>query len=199
MTAASSTGFTEAEYLALEGASETKHEFVGGAITAMAGAKPPHNALAVNVAVVLHALVRGKGCLVLNSDQRVHVPATGLYTYPDVTVACGDRHYKQDNPPSLLNPTLLVEVTSDTSEDFDRGSKLVHYQAIPSLLEYVIVSHREPRIDHYRRLEAGQWLVTTYAADDREIALAALGGSIRLADVYGELDLAEGKPPPGAG
>src|SRR5438552_1694262 len=90
--------FTEAEYLALEAASSTKHEFVDGYIVSMAGAKPAHNKLAVNVTVRLHALARGRGCSVLNSDQRVHVPATGLYCYPDVTVVCGQEKYRSDSP-----------------------------------------------------------------------------------------------------
>jgi Uma2 family endonuclease len=189
---ATATRFTEAEYLALEAASETKHEFVNGSIVATAGARPPHNALAVNISAALLGLVRGRGCLVLSSDQRVHVLATGLYTYPDVTVACGERQYRDDNPPCLLNPTCLVEITSDTSEDFDRGSKFVHYQAIDSLREYIVVSHRERRVDHHRRLESGQWLYTTSTADDARIDLPSLGGSVRLADVYEGVDLAEG-------
>ncbi|HEV8244153.1 MAG TPA: Uma2 family endonuclease [Polyangiaceae bacterium] len=193
MTAASSKGFTEAEYLALESAGVAKHEFVDGAILVMAGATPPHNALAVNVTVALAGLARAKKCLVLNSDQRVHVPATGIYVYPDVTVAWGERRYKNDNPPSLLNPTLLVEVTSDSSEDYDRGSKFLHYQAIESLREYVIVSHRERRIDHHRRLDSGQWLATPYLGDEANVELAAPGGTVRLADVYGDVDLDEGR------
>lgn len=190
---ATATRFTEAEYLALEAASETKHEFVNGAIVAMAGAKPAHNALAVNVAAALLGLVRGRGCVVLSSDQRVHVPATGLYTYPDVAVACVERRYKDDDPPSLLDPTCLVEVTSDTSEDDDRGSKCVHYQAIESLREYIVISHRERRLDHHRRLESGQWLYTAHTLTGASIELPALGGSIRLADVYDGVDLAEGR------
>jgi Uma2 family endonuclease len=193
MTAASPRGFTEAEYLALEGASETKHEFVYGAIVAIAGASPAHNALAVNIAAALVALARPRHCLVLNSDQRVHVSATGLYTYPDVTVACGERRYGAGNPASLLTPTLIVEVTSATSEDYDRGTKFLHYQGIPSLQEYVIVSHREWRIDHQRRLVSGQWLSTAHLGIDAVLELTGLGGSIRLADVYADVDLAEGR------
>lgn len=190
---ATATRFTEAEYLALESASETKHELVNGSIVATAGASPAHNALAVRVSAALLSLVRGRGCVVLSSDQRVHVPATGLYTYPDVTVACGDRRYEDDKPPSLLNPTCLVEVTSDTTEDFDRGSKFVQYQAIESLREYVVVSHRERRIDHHRRLDTGQWLYTACVSDDVPLELPALGGSIGLVDVYEGVDLDEGR------
>ena len=122
------------------------------------------------------------------------MPATGLYTYPDATVACGERRYKDDTPPSLLTPTAIVEVTSVSTEDYDRGTKFLHYQSIASLREYLIVSHRERRIDHHCRLESGQWLVTGHTAADAEIALPALGGSVRLAEIYAGVDLHEGEP-----
>lgn len=189
MIAASATRFTEAEYLALEAVSDTKHEFVNGAIVGMAGATAAHNALCANLIAALVAIVRGRGCVVLTSDQRVHVPTTGLYSYPDVTVACGERRYTAEKPPSLLNPDLIVEVTSATTEDFDRGSKFVHYQAIGSLREYVVVSHREHRVDVYRRGDFGQWIYAAFRAND---TFEAVGGSVSVADLYEGIDLAEG-------
>jgi Uma2 family endonuclease len=125
MSSTAPTRFTKAEYLALERASDRKHELVGGAIIATAGARPPHHMIAANVTAALVVLARPRGCAVTTSDQRVHVPATGLYAYPDVTVACGERRYDESDPPCLLNPTLLVEVTSDSSEDYDRGTKFL--------------------------------------------------------------------------
>jgi Uma2 family endonuclease len=193
MIAALPIGFTEAEYLALEAVGDNKHEFADGVVTAMAGATPVHNALCVRLSAALLALCGGKDCVVLSSDQRVHVPTTGLYAYPDVSVACGERRYENGKPPSLLNPLVLVEVTSDSTEDYDRGKKFLHYQAIESLREYMVVSHREPRIDHHRRLDSGQWLVTAYLKDDSLIEIAAVGGTMRLQDVYGSLDLTEGE------
>jgi Uma2 family endonuclease len=185
--------FTEAEYLALEAVAETKHEFVNGVIVSMAGAKPMHNALAANLTAVVNGLLRGSACIALTSDQRVHVPATGLYAYPDLTVACGERKYKDDKPPSLLNPTILFEVTSKSTEDYDRGTKFLHYQGIESLREYVVVSHREKRIEHHRRLESGQWLETIYSAEGDKIELPVLAGSFTLGDVYDRVDLSEGE------
>ena len=93
----------------------------------------------------------------------------------------------------MVNPTLLVEVTSETSEDYDRGSKFLHYQAIESLREYVIVSHREPRIDHYQRLDSGQWLATTSLGPSARVNLPGLGSSFDIADIYGGVDLQEGR------
>jgi Uma2 family endonuclease len=193
MSVAYPAGFSEAEYLALEAVGDNKHEFADGVITAMAGATPVHNALCVRLSAALLTLCAGRDCVVLSSDQRVHVSATGLYVYPDVSVACGERRYKDDKPPSLLNPIVLAEVTSHSTEDYDRGKKFLHYQGIESLREYVVVSHSEQRIDHHRRLDSGQWLVTAHLKDDALIELAALSGTIRLRDVYAHLDLTEGE------
>ncbi|HUH04364.1 MAG TPA: Uma2 family endonuclease [Kofleriaceae bacterium] len=184
--------FTEAEYLALERVSDRKHEYVDGLIVAMAGARPPHNLLVTNLTVLLHPAARDRGCVVLGSDQRVHVAATGLYTYPDLIVACGHRRYRDDEPPSLLNPTILVEVTSDTTENHDRGAKFVHYQTIDSLAEYVVVSHRAPRVEHHRKLETGQWLLTVANAVGSSVQLASLDLELRVGDVYRDIDLDEG-------
>jgi Uma2 family endonuclease len=194
VTAARSIGLTEAEYLALEAPGDGKHEFADGVVTAMAGATPVHNALCVRLSAALLGISAGRNCIVLSSDQRVHVPATRLYAYPDVSVACGERHYHRDRPPSLLNPVVLAEVTSETTEDHDRGRKFLHYQAIQSLREYLIVSHREQRIDHHRRLDSGQWLVTAYVEDSAMVEISSLGGAIRLGDIYAGLNLDEGEP-----
>lgn len=193
MVARGPTLFTETEYLALEAVSDRKHERIDGAIVAMDGAQPPHNAIAANVTAGLVQLTRGRGCVTLTSDQRIHVPATGLYTYADVLVTCGERRYKNDNPPSLLDPTIIVEVTSDTSEDFDRGKKCLHYQSIPELGDYIIVSHSDRRIDHYRRASDGQWTLSSHTSEDARVPLPMLDGSIALSDVYADVDFDEGK------
>jgi Uma2 family endonuclease len=193
MSSTAPAGFTEAEYLALERASDRKHEYLNGAIVAMAGARPPHNIIAANVTSALVHLCESNGCVTMTSDQRVHVPSTKLYAYPDVTVACGERRYDDGDPPSLLNPAVLVEVTSDSTEDFDRGTKFLQYQAISELRDYVIVSHRESRIDHYRRLEGGHWHLATHVTSDAVVTFPSLGGSIRLEDVYRNVDWDEGR------
>jgi Uma2 family endonuclease len=129
----------------------------------------------------------------MTSDQRVHVPATRLYAYPDASVTCGERRYDDKDPPSLLNPTVLVEVTSDSTEDFDRGTKFLHYQSISELREFVIVSHRERRVDRYRRQGDGEWHLSTHKADDARLELTALGGALALREVYVGVDLDEGR------
>jgi len=180
--------------LALERASDRKHEFIDGAIVAMADARPPHNMLCANLTAALVTLARGRNCVTMTSDQRVHVPATRLYAHPDVSVTCGERRYDDGNPPSLLNPTVLVEVTSDTTEDFDRGTKFIHYQTISELNDFLIVSHRERRIDHYRRQGDGQWHLTTHLRNNAKVELAVLGGAIVVADAFAGVEFDEGAP-----
>jgi len=194
MSSPAPTRFTEVEYLALEAASDRKHEYVDGIIVAMAGARPPHNQLAANMTAVLVELCRSTSCVTMTGDQRVHVPATKLYAYPDVTVTCGERRYDGGDPPSLSNPTVLVEVTSYTTEDFDRVTKFLHYQSIASLEDYLIVSHRERRFDQYHRLDDGRWHLATHSRDDAAAELSALKGIVRIADVYRNVDLTEGRP-----
>jgi len=194
MTAAAPSRFTEDEYIERERRSETKHEFLrgriseqGGSIIAMAGASPRHNAIAANLIIALGGALHGPPRSVLTGDQRVHVEGTGLYTYPDVTVVCDRPRFHPKYPDTLLNPKLVIEVLSDSTEAYDRGAKFAHYRNIPSVEEYVLVSQAERRIEHYRRLETGQWLLTELN-DEGAVPLPALGCELRLADVYEGVD-----------
>jgi Uma2 family endonuclease len=186
---------TEDDYLELERRAEAKHELINGVILAMAGASPVHNAIAGNIARALGTLLKNRRCLVFPSDQRVHVEATGLYTYPDVTVACDELRFHPKDRDTLLNPRLIVEVLSDATEAYDRGAKFGDYRTIPSLLEYVLVSQHEHRIEHYRRLDTGQWVLTTSDGDAASVALPALGCELPVAEVYAKLDLLASAPP----
>ena len=178
---------TEDQYLAAERQSPTKHELVNGVVVAMAGASPRHNAIAVNVTVALAGRLRGR-CHVLNSDQRVHVEATGLYAYPDVVVVCGAPRFHPRDEDTLTNPTLLVEVLSPLTEAYDRGAKFAHYRSIPSLMEYVLVSQDEPRVEHYRRLDTGQWLLTEYHGEGALLSVHTPGIEVPLAEIFGGLE-----------
>jgi Uma2 family endonuclease len=186
---------TEDEYLEHERRSEAKHELIHGVIVAMAGASREHNAIAGNVVRALGALLKERRCLVFPSDQRVHVEATGLFTYPDVTIACDGLRFHPKQRDTLLNPRVIVEVLSDSTEAYDRGAKFAHYRTIPSLLEYVLVSQHEHRIEHYRRLDTGQWVLTAYEGDAASVALPALGCELPLAEVYDKLDMLAPMPP----
>jgi Uma2 family endonuclease len=181
--------FTEDEYLELERRAETKSELIHGEIVAMAGASPKHNALALNVGASLRLRLRERRspCIAFTSDQRVHVEGTGLYTYPDVTVSCGPRFHPKHRD-TLVNPTVIVEVLSKSTEGYDRGAKFAHYQTNPSFVEYVLVSQRERRVEHFRRLESGQWLLTVHQGDEAVLELPAIGCAIPLGEIYDQTD-----------
>jgi Uma2 family endonuclease len=150
--------FSYAEYLAYERDSGMKHEYDDGAIVAMAGGSRRHNALASRVSAALEA-GRRPGCIAFQSDQRIRVLATGRATYPDASLVCGPIEGDPTDPTdtTLTNPALIVEVLSPSTEEDDRGAKWEHYQSIPSLQEYVLVTQAQARVEHYRRLESGGW------------------------------------------
>lgn len=182
MTARPRHRYTYAEYLAYEQDSGLKHEYEDGEIYAIAGGSRRHNALASRVSAALEA-GREPGCVAFQSDQKVRVLATGKAAYPDASVVCGPIEGDPADPldATITNPTLLVEVLSPSTEENDRGNKWQHYQQIPSLQEYVLVSQTEPRIERFRRLPSGAWEYTLV----REGAVQlATGGVLDLAALY---------------
>lgn len=174
---------TYAEYLAAEAASDTRHEYLCGEVFAMAGGTPTHGSLAAAMTVALGNLLRGKPCRLFNSDVRVRIHETGLTTYPDVSVVCGPLVVDTEDRNAIVNPILIVEVLSDSTEAYDRGQKAAHYRRIPSLKEYVLVSQHQPRIEVLRRSEAGHWELYEAGAG-QQIELASIGGSVDVDDVY---------------
>ena len=174
---------TFAEYLQQERASETKHEFLAGEIFAMAGGTIEHGRLAIKVASLLSAQLGGRPCELLSSDVLVRVLATGLGTYPDLSVVCGRIETDPENANSLTNPVVLVEVLEGGTEAYDRGEKFAHYRRIPSLREYVMVSQQKRRIEVYRRNEDESW--TLYEAGAGQSAkLASIGCELSVDEVY---------------
>lgn len=161
--------YTYEDYLRLEEESTTRHEFLEGEIVALAGGTPEHAALAMAVGRQLGNQLEGTPCRVFSSDLRVRVTETGLATYPDVTVVCGTSERDPASPSTVLNPTLLVEVTSDSAEQFDRGEKLAHYQKVASVRAVVVVSHRERKVDVYSRTPAGWQHVSASAGARAQI------------------------------
>ncbi len=155
------------DYVQLEANSPIKHEYLAGQIYAMAGGTPEHAALAAVVTAKLASALEGGRCRVYSSDLRIRVLKTGLATYPDVSVVCGPREVDPEDKNSVTNPTLLVEVTSKSTEEYDRGEKFDHYKAIPSLREVVLVSHREPSIEVRRRQDDGAWTSHVFRARER--------------------------------
>ena len=167
--------YSYAEYLAYERDSTLKHEFYNGEIFAMAGGSRRQNALALRIGGAIDA-ARDHGCVGFQSDQRVRILATGRSTYPDVSVVCGPIEGDPEDPSgqTLTNPTLLVEVLSPSTEQDDRGSKWQHYQLIPSLREYVLVSQGERRVEHYVRSPSGSWEYTDTTQGTVRLSTGAL-------------------------
>ena len=172
---------SESEYLTMESESPIKHEFHDGEVFAMAGARPSHNILASAAVGALVALARGGRCRVFNSDQRIYIPATGLYTYADGGVACGRWELHADGL-CLRNPVLLIEVLSPSTRDYDRGAKMDHYRQLASLRHVLLIDDPERLVEHHRRGDDGAWSKTELRAGS--IDLADLGGSLALDDVY---------------
>ncbi len=178
---------SEAEYLRQEHLADRKHEYINGVAVAMAGSSPRHAVIATNIAGELRARLRGRPCRPTNSDQRVNVPETALYTYPDVTVVCGQPELHPADRNTLCNPRVVFEVLSTSTEAYDRGAKFGHYRRSPSLVEYVLVSQHERLVEHFRRDEDGRWLLTVYRDAD-EVALPALECSLPLDEIYLEVE-----------
>lgn len=171
------------EYLALEAKADERHEFLDGQLYPMAGGTPEHAALAASFAGELRDGLRGKPCRVYSSDLRVRIRATGLSTYPDLSVVCGRLEADSEDENAIVNPVLLVEVLSESSEAYDRGAKAAHYRRIPSLREYVLVSQREPLIEVYRRNEQGRFELFESRAGET-VELASVGATLTVDAIY---------------
>ncbi len=178
---------TYAEYLALEDSSNVKHEYLEGQIYAMAGGTPEHAALAAAVIGLLFPALRAGRFRAHDSDLRVRVPATGLATYPDVTVVCGPRERDAKDPQAINNPTLIVEVLSRSTEEYDRGDKFEHYKQLPSLRQYVLVSHRERSIEVWTRGENGEF-GSTVSREGDVADLASIGARLDARELYAAAD-----------
>lgn len=176
--------YTYADYLALEATSSTKHEFLDGEIYAMAGGSEEHSALAAEILRALGNLFGDRPCRVYTSDLRVYVESAGLATFPDGSVI-GGRLQQHDLSPTAtaLNPMILVEVTSDSSEEYDNGPKLEYYRTIPALRDYLIVSHRARKITVHSRTPDGAWS-TRVASNGERIEVSSLSAALVVDEIY---------------
>jgi Uma2 family endonuclease len=174
---------TEEQYLQIEREAETKSEFHDGQMFAMAGGSPNHSLLANTIGALLHGQMP-HGCRTFNSDLRIKVASTGLYTYPDCSVICGDLQFAGDHRDVVLNPLLIVEVLSPSTEGYDRGKKFELYRTIATFREYLLVHQDRQRVEHYSRQDDGSWLLRDHAGTEDAVAIARLNIRIPLADLY---------------
>ncbi len=181
------TLLTEEEYLAIERRAEFRSEFHGGEMFAMAGASRRHNRIVTNLVSALDNQLRERPCNVYSSDMRVKIPATGLYTYPDVVVTCGEEEFADEEFDILLNPVATIEVLSDSTEAYDRGKKFEHYQSIASLSTYILVSQSAARVEKYVKQGGGAWLYTEAHEGGAVVEIAAILCDLKLEDVYAKV------------
>jgi Uma2 family endonuclease len=171
------------EYLSFEASSNVKHEYLGGQIYAMAGGTPEHAALAAAFLGQLYAQLRSGRCRPYDADLRVRVREADLLTYPDVTIVCGPVERDREDPLSAVNPTVLVEVLSDSTERYDRGEKFEHYKKLPSLQQYVLVAHGERRVEVWTRGAGDAWTFQS-ASDGEHAQLASVGATVDVRELY---------------
>ena len=181
--------YTPEEYLALERQAQYKSEYYAGAIFAIAGASRWHNLIVANVVRELSLQLKGRPCTTYPSDLRVKISPTGLYAYPDVTVVCGDAQFEDTQQDTLLNPTLIVEVLSESTEAYDRGSKFAHYRKLASLLEYVLITQTKPHVEHYVRQPDNRWLLAEADSVHDTLHLPSIDCHLALSEVYDKVDI----------
>jgi Uma2 family endonuclease len=180
---------TPEEYLAIEREAEYKSEYFDGEVYAMSGGTRQHNLISINISSALHSQLRKRNCKVYSSDQRVKVSATGLYTYPDVTITCGEERFADEQKDTLLNPLVIVEVLSRSTTGYDRNEKFAHYRRLESLKEYLLIAQTSRRVEHYLRQSDGQWLLSETDSPESSVFPPSLECTLTLADIYEKVDL----------
>jgi Uma2 family endonuclease len=185
--------YTAAEYLALEVASDLRHEYRNGEIVAMTGATPAcnqtgstpvHNQLVSALNALLWFALRGKPYSIFITDQRLWIPAVDLYTYPDAMVIANPVELKSGRKDTVTNPVLIAEVLSDSTQGYDRGDKFAAYRTMPTFQEYVLIDQSRPHVEQFVRQGENQWLLTEYSGLEAKLALSSVAVEIALADLY---------------
>ena len=193
MCALANPHYTPEQYLALERAAEYKSEYIYGQIYAMAGVSREHSLIAGNIFGELWSQLRGSSCEIHMSDVRLKVSPTGMYTYPDLMVACDEPCFEDASVDTLLNPTVIIEVLSPSTEGYERCDKFAHYRKLPSLMEYVLVSQDKAFVEHYARHSNGdgRWVLTDVIGLAATLHLTSIGCEVVLRDVYDRVSLQE--------
>ena len=184
---------TPEEYIVFEKTSDMKHEYFDGEIFAMAGATPNHNRIQHNISGILWSQRAGRPCDTFLSDQRVKIEAAENYTYPDLSIACGDVEFDGDD--CLLNPVVIIEILSKSSEAFDRGDKFTLYRTIPSLREYILVSQYRSKVERFIRGENGIWQILNPCTDIAlSVKIESIDLELPLSDIYYRVEFETGEP-----
>ncbi len=188
MTSVPKEKLTPEEYLAREQHAVEKSEFVNGEVRAMGGAGFDHNAIMINTATELASRLRGKRCRVMAADLRVQASSSSSYFYPDIVGFCGDPELRREGTDTLLNPVMLLEVLSPSTEGYDRGEKFFHYQQIATLQQYVLVSQLHPRVEIFTRSQGGRWEYEVISRLTASVRLDCLDVEIPMAEIYRDMN-----------
>lgn len=188
------TRISSEDYLRRERLAEEKSEYVDGYVYAMSGASIPHNYLASNLMITIGSALKGSPCRPLGSDMRVRTPASRLFTYPDLVIVCGQLELHDEQKDTLLNPTVIIEILSPSTEKWDRGGKFARYQSIPSLQDYVLVSQDIPRIERFSR-SGEEWTLANSDGLEAVLRLPSVGVDVSLADIYEDVEFDPMTPP----
>lgn len=172
------------EYLALERESEDRHEYLAGQIYAMVGESPEHSIICINLAREVSTQLKGTDCQAYSPNMKIRTSPRGLYAYPDLTVVCGQAAFHDDKRDVIVNPCLIFEVLSPTTEAYDRGRKFARYTEIETLTDYILVAQEEPRIEHYSRQADGNWLYTAVSNLRDNLVISSPVCRLSLAELY---------------
>lgn len=184
MSAQTHTYCTEQEYLDLERKSDQKHEFYAGEVVALAGGSAQHNRITINVITNLYNQLQNRSCNVYSSDMRIKIPHSKSYVYPDVSVVCGQEHFDDDSEDTLMNPIVIIEVLSPSTERHDRGKKFEYYRTIESLQEYILIAQDAKRIDHFTRQSTSLWMFSSLGEAEDMLYLTSIDCTITIRAIY---------------
>ncbi|KOR30845.1 hypothetical protein TI05_13340 [Achromatium sp. WMS3] len=184
MLAQAITKVTAQEYLLTERASAIKHEFIDGEVFAMAGASKKHNQIASNLVRIIGNQILHKPCSIYSSDMRVKIEKANKYAYPDIVITCENEDFEDKEEDTLLNPIIIIEILSDSTESYDRGNKFFYYRQIDSFIEYILVSQKKFHIEKYTRQTNNSWLYSEFNIIDAQFELSLISCTISLQEVY---------------
>lgn len=176
--------YTPEEYLALEEKAEYKHEYRNGEIMAMTGGTINHNEIVTNLCTYLKVALKGQKYRVFIGDVRLWIPRYNQYTYPDVMVISGDPIYQGKGNTTITNPMLIMEVLSQSTQDYDRGTKFNYYRSIPELREYILIDQYSLKIEQFSKNNQGQWMLTEYETEEKTLSLESLNLQLNITDIY---------------
>jgi len=181
------TGYTPEEYLTIEREAEFKSEYFDGEMFAMTGASRKHNLIAVNVVANLYNQLKKTHCEVYTNDMRVKVSPTGLYTYPDIVIVCDTPQFEDSESDTLINPLVIIEILSPSTESYDRGKKFENYRTLPSLAEYIMIAQNRRYIEHYIRKSDNTWLFSETRDMADEVQIASVECVLSLEEMYAKV------------